>query len=202
MTTRTDSTTTTTSTTTTSTTTTSTTRTPDRSVKKILTDQCWVDCELNNNYVSNPACLLDCFPAHHCLSSLLLDVTGAGGVCRGSFTSQYFSSLWPTSDRTCTFLAETDQDFTAREDHQIKAGLCSAQTEALLVDQEKCILPLYQQADSVLISLKTLIWSTCSWQTFQAWRPLETPEPTTVTSPPRTLPTRRRGVKRYNFGKI
>ena len=48
--------------------------------KNILTDQCWVDCHLNHNYVSTPACLLDCFPAGHCLTSLLLDYTGAGGV--------------------------------------------------------------------------------------------------------------------------
>ena len=29
----------------------------------ILTDRCWLDCKLNNNYVSNPACLMDCFPS-------------------------------------------------------------------------------------------------------------------------------------------
>ena len=58
--------------------------------KNILTEQCWLDCELYNNYVYNPACLLDCFPAGHCLTSLLLDYTGAGGVCEGSFTSQYY----------------------------------------------------------------------------------------------------------------
>ena len=140
-------------------------------LKNLLTDQCWVDCELNHNYVSNPACLLDCFPAGHCLSSLLLDYTGAGGVCGGSFTSQHYPGLWPSSDRTCTFLQETDQHFTAREDYQIKAGICSAQTEALLLDQEKCIRPLYSQTESILVSLQTLIWSTCSWDTWQAWKP-------------------------------
>ena len=168
-------------------------------MKKILTDQCWSDCELTNNYLSNPACLLDCFPPHHCVSSLLLDFAGAGGVCRGSFTSRYFSRLWPTSDRTCTFLDETDPDFTARDDYQIKAGVCSARTEALLVEQEDCIRPLYEQADSILVSLKTLIWSSCSWETFQAWRP--TPEPTSLRPPSKYKPNRPPVVKNYNFGK-
>ena len=155
------------------TTTTTTTR-----QKNLLTDRCWVDCELNHNYVSNPACLLDCFPAGHCLTSLLLDYTGAGGVCGGSFTSKYYPGLWPSSDRTCTFLQETDQHFTAREDYQIKTGICSAETEALLLDQEKCILPLYSQTESILVSLQTLIWSTCSWDTWQAWKPTPTTKST------------------------
>ena len=157
-----------------------TTTTRANRLKNLLTDRCWVDCELNHNYVSNPACLLDCFPAGHCLSSLLLDYTGAGGVCGGSFTSKYFPDLWPSSDRSCTFLQETDQHFTAREDYQIKTGICSAQTEALLLDQEKCIRPLYSQTESILVSLQTLIWSTCSWQTWQAWKPSPTTTTTTV----------------------
>ena len=143
-------------------------------IKNILTDSCWADCYLNNNYISNPACLLDCFPAGHCLTSLLLDYTGAGGVCGGSYTSQYYPGLWPSSDRTCTFLEQTDPDFTAEDDYQIKTGICSARTEALLLDQEKCIKPMYSQSESILVSLKTLIWSTCSWQTFQAWKPSST----------------------------
>ena len=139
--------------------------------KNIVTDQCWLDCELNNNNVSNPACLLDCFPAGHCLTSLLLDYTGAGGVCGGSYTSQYYPGLWPSSDRTCTFLEQTDPDFTAKDDYQIKTGICSAQTEALLLDQEKCIRPLYNQAEHILVSLQTLIWASCSWHTWQQWKP-------------------------------
>ena len=74
-------------------------------------------------------------------------------------------------DSNCTFLEETDPTFTSREDYQIKTGVCSAQTEALLLEQESCILPLYSQADNILVSLQTLIWSTCSWQTWQAWKP-------------------------------
>ena len=173
---------------------------------KILTDQCWSDCELKNNYLTNPACLLDCFPPHHCVSSLLLDFAGAGGVCRGSFTSRYFSALWPTSHRSCSFLTETDRQFTARDDYQIKEGICSAKTEALLLDQENCILPLYEEASSVLLSLQTLIWSSCSWQTFQAWRPSASasPQPTTLSSiSPRSQykPNRLRVMETYNFGK-
>ena len=159
-----------------------TTTTRVNRLKNLLTDRCWVDCELNKNYVSNPACLLDCFPAGHCLTSLLLDYTGAGGVCGGSFTSQYYPGLWPSSDRTCTFLQETDQHFTAREDYQIKTGICSAETEALLLDQEKCILPLYSQTESILVSLQTLIWSSCSWETCQAWKPIPTTTTTTSTT--------------------
>ena len=61
--------------------------------------QCYQDCQLDHNYLSNPACLLDCYPAHHCLTELLLDFAKAGGVCRGSFISQNYPGLWPRSHR-------------------------------------------------------------------------------------------------------
>ena len=129
---------------------------------------------MNKNYVANPACLLDCFPSGHCLSSLLLDYTGAGGVCGNSYISQYYPGLWPSSDRNCTFLEETDPSFTNKGDYQIKSGICSARTEALLLEQEKCIQPLYSQTESILVSLQTLIWSTCSWKTWNFWKPIHT----------------------------
>ena len=187
---------------TTTTTSTATTGVPRRprprptSVKNLLTDQCWADCELTDNYVTNPACLLDCFPAHHCLTSLLLDFTGAGGVCGGTFISQYYPGLWPTSDRNCTFLAETDQHFTAREDHQIEAGICSATTEALLLDEKNCIKPLLSQTRKILGNIQYLIWSTCSWKTFQAWNP----KPTKVSSTPSSTPFHR-GMDQNIYGK-
>ena len=189
--------------TTTTTTTTATPVVPRRprprptSVKNILTDRCWEDCELTDNYVSNPACLLDCFPAHHCLTSLLLDYTGAGGVCGGTFISQYYPGLWPTSDKNCTFLQETDQHFTAREEHQIEAGICSATTEALLQDQKNCIKPLLSQTTKILGNIQYLIWSTCSWQTFQVWKP----KPTKVSSTPPSN-SFHRGINQNIYGKI
>merc|ERR1711953_325340 len=146
----------------------------------ILTDRCWLDCKLNNNYVSNPACRMDCFPSGHCLSSLLLDYAGAGGVCGGSYVSKFYPDLWPSSDRSCSFLQHQHSSGEADDDFQIKEGICSAETEALLLDQEKCVRTLYDQADSILISVQTLIWATCSWDTVRAWKP--TPTTTTATT--------------------
>ena len=150
--------------------------------KNILTDQCWVDCELNHNYVSNPACLMDCFPSGHCLSSLLLDFTGAGGVCGGSYVSKFYPDLWPSSDRSCTFL-EHQHSSGEDDDFQIKEGICSKETEALLMNQEKCVDTLYDQAESILVSLQTLIWATCSWDTVRAFKPTPTTTTTTTEQP-------------------
>ena len=149
----------------------------------ILTNQCWVDCELNHNYVSNPACLLDCFPSNHCLSSLLLDYTGAGGVCGGSYVSKFYPDLWPSSDRSCTFLQHQYSTGEADDDFQIKEGICSKETEALLLDKEKCVDTLYDQAESILVSLQTLIWATCSWDTVRAFKPTPTTTTTTTEQP-------------------
>ena len=166
--------------------------------KDILADRCWADCELTDKFLSNPACLMDCFPPHHCLTSLLLDFTGAGGVCGGTFVNSYYPKLWPRSDRNCTFLQETDNQFTAREDYQLKAGVCSETTEALLKNQRNCIAPLLKQKKEVLGNLQYLIWSTCSWKTFEAWKP----KPTTLELRSPLSNPFRYGINQNIYGKI
>ena len=115
-----------------------------------------------------------------CLTSLVRDFTG---VCPGSYPSKYFPQLWFTSDTSCSFLEEGDLHFSASDPYQIKRGLCSAETEALLLDQENCVQPLLSQRDDIVNSLNTLIWSTCTWQTWQAWT-----KATTITTKPSTEP--------------
>ena len=133
---------------------------------------------MKNNYVATPACLLDCFPSGHCLSSLLLDYTAAGGVCGGSYISQYYPDLWPASDMNCTFLEKTDKKFTDKDDYQIKVGICSKRTEKLLYDQDNCIRTLYEQSENILVSLQTLIWSSCTWDAWQDFKP----DPASITT--------------------
>ena len=163
---------------------------------QIEDDECWSDCSMTSNFISNPACLLDCFPAHHCLTSLLLDIAGAGGICGGTFINSHYPELWPKSQRNCTFLEETEDNFTSMDDYQIKDGLCSATTEALLRDEKSCITPLYKQSKTIIGNLQYLIWSTCSWKTFHEWRPT----PTTVRSP--LSNPFRYGINPNIYGKI
>ena len=131
-------------------------------------DVCWFDCEGvgEGKFLKDPGCLADCFPADHCLTSLVRDFRG---VCPGSYPSKYYPQLWFTSDTSCSFLEEGDLDFSTSDPYQIKRGLCSSETEALLLDQENCVQPLLSQRDDILNSVDHLIRSTCSWQSWQAW---------------------------------
>ena len=143
-----------------------------------MKDVCWADCEEveEGKLIKDPGCLSDCFPADHCLTSLVRDFRG---VCPGSYPSKYFPQLWFTSDTTCSFIEEGDLHFSASDHYRIKRGLCSAETEALLLDQENCVQTLLSQPDNILNTLNTIIWSTCSWQTWQVW----TKAATTTTKP-------------------
>ena len=148
-------------------------------MKNIAKDVCFSDCEGvgDGKFIKHPGCLADCFPADHCLTSLVRDFRG---VCPGSYPSKYFPQLWFTSDTTCSFIEEGDLHFSASDHYRIKRGLCSAETEALLLDQENCVQTLISQPDNILNTLNTIIWSTCSWQSWQAW--LEATRTTTESS--------------------
>ena len=137
-------------------------------MKNIPKELCFADCEGvgKGQFLKHPGCLVDCFPDDHCLTSLVRDFRG---VCPGSYPSKYFPQLWFTSDTSCSFLEEGDLHFSASDPYRIKRGLCSAETEALLLDQEDCVQPLLSQRDDILNSLNILIWSTCTWQAWQAW---------------------------------
>ena len=121
----------------------------DRRMKNILKDLCFADCDGvgEGKFLKHPGCLADCFPADHCLTSLVRDFTG---VCPGSYPSKYYPQLWFTSDTSCSFLEEGDLHFSASDPYQIKRGLCSAETEALLLDQENCVQHLLSQRDDIL----------------------------------------------------
>ena len=151
-------------------------------MKNIPKELCFADCEGvgKGQFLKHPGCLVDCFPDDHCLTSLVSDFRG---VCPGSYPSKYFPQLWFTSDTSCSFLEEGDLHFSSSDRYQIKRGLCSAETEALLLDQENCVQPLLSQRDDIVNSLNTLIWSTCTWQTWQAWT-----KATTTTTKPSTEP--------------
>ena len=105
-----------------------------------------------------PTCLADCFPADHCLSSLIADYQAAGGVCRGSYMANNFPEVVQVSDQDC----EIDgQDI----------GLCSERTKELLRDQENCVIPIWSQKRSITLTTVNLIGSMCDYQTYWDFNP-------------------------------
>ena len=144
-------------------------------------EECWWYCnteirELTWNpgeelewlvFITNPSCLEDCYPPDHCLSSLLADYKAAGGVCKGSFLEIKFPGLYPVSDKPC----ELYQDDDFYYDYEVQTGLCSQQTEELLLNQENCIYPLNSQTFDIWQTTDFLIYSLCTADTYINWEP-------------------------------
>ena len=133
--------------------------------------ECWGDCKIVRiqdhgepehvrSYITNPACLDDCFPPNHCVSHLLQDFKVAGGICNGSLIDTQYNSngIWSVSDKHCELFEEDD-------DHNpwdIKTGLCSEKTESLLLDQKKCIHPIFSQKPVIFSTINILMKSLCT----------------------------------------
>ena len=159
-------------------------------------EECWWDCHTEIReftwrpweeaefvvHITNPSCLEDCYPPDHCLSSLLADYKAAGGVCQGSFLDVTFPGLYPVSDKPC----ELHEDDGYYYDYEVRTGLCSQQTEELLLDQENCIHPLVSQTFDIWQTTDDLIYSLCSADIYNDFVP---------------QPLTQRSVKRQNKKK-
>ena len=119
-------------------------------------EECWWDCYKDqyfyDEFLLPPSCLADCYPPDHCLSSLLADYQAAGGICPGSYLDVYYAV--PVSNQSC-------------ENHD----LCSERTKLLLMDQENCVHPIYNQKESMFNTIHRLIESMCDYQTYSDFRP-------------------------------
>ena len=62
------------------------------------------------------------------------------------------------SDKPC----ELHEDDGYYDDYEVRTGLCSQQTEELLLDQENCIHPLVSQTFDIWQTTDDLIYSLCS----------------------------------------
>lgn len=166
-------------------------------------EECWWDCHTQIReftwrpgnglewlvYISNPSCLEDCYPPDHCLSSLLADYKTAGGVCKGSFLDIRFPGLYPVSELPCELYEDDDFYY----DFEIRTGLCSQQTEELLLHQENCIHPLASQTFDIWQTTDSLIYSLCTADTYIDWEP----EPLTQ----RSVKGQNRNKKKKNIKK-
>ena len=115
-------------------------------------------------FMKDPFCLNDCYPDaadDHCLNALLDDFRQAGGICQDSWMDYKYPGEWPVSSRQCTL----------DERGGVLEGLCSAKTEALLLDQENCVLPLFSQKLDVWVTIDNLILSMCKNETWVAFWP-------------------------------
>ena len=106
--------------------------------------------------------MADCYPADHCLSSLLADYQAAGGICQGSFLDIYYPGDFPVTD-SC----EVDPYYP----YSVLTGLCSEQTQELLRDQDNCVIPIFSQKESIYLTTRELIYSMCDYQTYDAFWP-------------------------------
>ena len=126
-------------------------------------EECWWGCEtqVSTGSVSGaefllpPTCLSDCYPADHCLSSLLADYQVAGGVCSGSYAEVHYPGLFPVSDQPCEF-----------NDYGVVRGLCSERTKELLGDRENCGHPMLRGKQSLFATILLLTRSMCDCQTY------------------------------------
>ena len=123
-------------------------------------------------FITNPACLDDCYPPDHCLSHLIEDYKAAGGICKGSFLDTHYNNngIWNISDKPCELYEEGD-DYYYDNYYGIKTGLCSEKTEMLLLDQKNCVHPLYSQKYEILLTIDSLIYSLCTEQVYWGFWP-------------------------------
>ena len=135
-------------------------------------EECWwQDCYEYIDFILPPTCLSDCYPADHCLSSLLADYQAAGGVCPGSYLDVVYPGLFQVSDQLGGYDqygvwrgCEIDNIFVMR-------GLCSETTKELLRDQENCVIPIFSQKLSILRTTRELIRSMCDEQAYDDFWP-------------------------------
>ena len=142
-------------------------------------EECWWSCEVRRveepfapgiyyPLIPEPSCLSDCYPADHCLSSLLADYHSAGGICQGSRMDVIYPGLFPVSNKSCELYEAEDFYF----DFEVKRGLCSERTQELLTtDQLDCIRPLWNQKLSIFWTADFLIESLCGQQTWWDFYP-------------------------------
>ena len=120
-------------------------------------EECWWRCNIQRvehplrpgiflKLILNPSCLSECYPADHCLSSLLADYQAAGGVCQGSYLDVRYPGVFNVSDQPCVVGSSSS----------VFEGLCSDRTKELLRDQENCVIPIYTQKPSILRSTTNL----------------------------------------------
>ena len=149
------------------------------------------------DYISDLQCLEDCYPASHCLNSVLADYRTAGGVCQNSWLDIFFPGVFSTSPTPCVFHQPDDYYWIT----DIKTGLCSEKSQQLIRDYDNCGKPLL--GDKFVISrvANDLIYSLCDFDTWLAF--VKPPQPGKRHSPSKFLERKEgyRGRKKHRFGK-
>ena len=125
--------------------------------------ECWWTCDEEGQFFLPPTCLAECYPADHCLSSLISDYQAAGGICRGSWADVRFPGLFQVSNQSC----EVDSEHP----HYVVRGLCSERTQELMKDQQNCVHQIFSQKRSIYWTTRYLIWSMCDEQTHENFLP-------------------------------
>ena len=168
--------------------------------------ECWWTCTIEvaeysldlgsyANFITNPSCLTSCYPADHCLTSVLEDYKSAQGICRGSFLDVAFPGLFPVSDQPCELynpeecdctLEDYYNNFCTEEEtvaancwwwekvnnaYDVRRGLCSEKTQELLQHQDNCIIPSFSQNSVIFYTTLTLVRSLCDWRTWVDFNP-------------------------------
>ena len=106
--------------------------------------------------------MADCYPADHCLSSLLVDYQAAGGVCPWfGLANNGWEGVFNYTDQQCEY------DVYG----YVERGLCSARTLELLKNQEKCVLPIWSQKWSIFWTTREMIFALCGYQTYSNFYP-------------------------------
>ena len=125
-------------------------------------EECWWDCNIvpaRGLVITNPLCLLDCFPTGHCVRGLLRDLRSAGGICRDSFEDRRFPGLFITSSSvTCQF-----------DGRKIVRGVCSRNTERKLRKRRSCLYQVFSKRNIIYNTIRRLIHNTCSESVFRQW---------------------------------
>lgn len=160
-------------------------------------EECWWDCHRERkqfpespgvftSVITNPSCLSDCYPADHCLNSLLEDYKAVGGLCKGSYLDTALPGVFPTSLEPCEFFNPDDCDCTCtfeeivssqcqvdccyKFETDIVVGLCSQRTKQLLRDQENCVHPLW--SENFRLTIQNLVLSLCDYDTWFNFYPV------------------------------
>ena len=131
-------------------------------------EECWWDCNIvpaRGLVITNPLCLLDCFPTGHCVWGLLRDLWSAGGICKDSYSERIHPGLFKTSSSvTCQFDSQK----------KIVRGVCSRNTEKKLKKRRSCLYHVYSKINIIYNSIRRLVRSSCSDSVFKRWKNFET----------------------------
>ena len=135
-------------------------------------EECWwkPGCyeDIDKGFFLPPNCLAECYPADHCLSSLIRDYQAAGGICPNSELDVTYPGVFNVSEQSC----EVDYDEGAGGEWGWPVReLCSNLTKELLKDQENCIIPLYTWKQSIWNTARRLVQSMCDYQTLVDFYP-------------------------------